>query len=68
MPLLGIDSIDLSSFQAVLSRYGDIAPAKLADLDDARYRDIPARIAERAWDGGAYITKDELVKLVEWKV
>ncbi|OOG01148.1 hypothetical protein ASPCADRAFT_38149 [Aspergillus carbonarius ITEM 5010] len=39
-------------------------------LDRFRYEDLPGLVAARAKDpcGGGYLEKDELVKLVEWKM
>jgi hypothetical protein len=64
MPPFHIDNITLSTFKDVLSRYSATVSQKLRDLDTQRYDTIPAAVAARETK---YLTKDEVVKLIEWK-
>lgn len=61
-----IEEINLETFQSILARYDSITPAKLVSLDEQRYTIIPAAVADRGKT--AYLTKSELVTLVEWKL
>lgn len=61
-------SIPKESFDDILSRYSATAPDKLQDLDTLRYETIPATLAERKKSGAAYLKKEEVEKLVEWKL
>lgn len=68
-PSLHYKHITKDTFLDVLSRYPAIAPVKLRELDTLRYETIPATVAQRAAnDGKAYLTKDEVEKLMEWKL
>ncbi|OAG07470.1 uncharacterized protein CC84DRAFT_1089392 [Paraphaeosphaeria sporulosa] len=60
--------ISRETFNAILSHYSSIVPEKLRELDVLRYETIPAAVISRAKEGGAELTKDEVVKLVEWKL
>ncbi|KAF9693879.1 hypothetical protein EKO04_008294 [Ascochyta lentis] len=66
MPSHHIDKISLAQFKAVLARYPDVAPPGLSELDSFRYDALPARLAEMG--GNASLQKEEVVKLVEWKL
>lgn len=66
MSQLHIKNISLDEFNNVLSRYPSAVPDKLQELDTLRYDAIPAKVAER--QDTAYLTKDEVEKLVEWKL
>ncbi|KAF1940860.1 hypothetical protein EJ02DRAFT_512828 [Clathrospora elynae] len=61
-----INTITLDTFKDVLSRYPATVPEKLRDLDTQRYATIPTQLASR--EGPEHLTKDEVVKLVEWKL
>lgn len=70
---LTVDSISLSAFQTILSRYVGLVPTRLHDLDELRYSTIPASLAARREksrdaDDAGHLTKDEVEKLVEWKL
>jgi hypothetical protein len=65
MAPLHIEKITLFRFKSILSRYPATVPEKLRDLDTARYDTIPASVAARE---SKYLTKDEVVRLVEWKL
>lgn len=66
MPQYHIDTISLSIFEDVLSRYASIVPEKLHALDTLRYDTIPASVLGRGQSAG--LKKDEVVSLVEWKL
>ncbi|KAF2441427.1 hypothetical protein P171DRAFT_434128 [Karstenula rhodostoma CBS 690.94] len=59
--------ISQETFNATLSRYPSTVPEKLRELDVLRYDTIPTTVASRAKEG-AYLAKDEVEKLVEWKL
>jgi hypothetical protein len=62
------DQIDLETFNQVLDKYDSLLPGNLKDLTKFRGQELPDLVASRKQDGEAYVTKDELVKLVEWKL
>ncbi|ORX98541.1 hypothetical protein BCR34DRAFT_496052 [Clohesyomyces aquaticus] len=68
MPSLTPNLITLDAFNEYLAQYPASVPEKLRDLDRIRYDSVPVKIAERNQNGGAYMTKDEVAQLVEWKV
>ncbi|KAF1976075.1 hypothetical protein BU23DRAFT_588267 [Bimuria novae-zelandiae CBS 107.79] len=59
--------ISKPTFDNILSRYASIVPSALRELDELRYDTMPATVQLRE-EKGAYLTKDEVVKLVEWKL
>jgi len=62
-------SIDKPTFDALLSRYPDAVSkfsARLIDLDASRYEEIPSKVRERGQN--PYLTQEEVVTLVEWKL
>ena len=67
MPPLHINTITLTTFKDVLSRYSATVPEKLRDLDTQRYDAIPTAIAARE-ASNKHLTKYEVEKLVEWKL
>ncbi|KAF2013805.1 hypothetical protein BU24DRAFT_247619 [Aaosphaeria arxii CBS 175.79] len=74
MPNLVPSTISLIDFKVLLSRYPHAVPEELRDLDVQRYDTIPAQLAARKAaadnDDAATVSlnKEELVKLVEWKL
>ncbi|KAF2035383.1 hypothetical protein EK21DRAFT_53876 [Setomelanomma holmii] len=69
MPSHHISSITIDTFNDVLDRYPPAAPEKLRDLDAQRYDTIPTTFAQRvASIEEAHLSKDEVEKLVEWKL
>lgn len=58
-------SISPTTFDALLADYPTILPKKLEELDQQRYTSISNAIDQR---GSAYLTKDELTALVDWKL
>ena len=67
-PQLQPDAISLATFRRILAKYEDYVPGQLAELEQLRLHTIPRAISERSKEGGAYIEKDELKSLVEWKL
>ncbi|KAI7153371.1 hypothetical protein KC349_g8408 [Hortaea werneckii] len=59
------DKIDYQTFADVLSKYPSIIPPELQSLDHQRLNTIPAVIQQR---NPKFISKDELLKLTEWKL
>jgi hypothetical protein len=69
MPSYHISTISLDTFNDVLARYPSAAPENLRDLDTQRYDTIPAAFAHRvASIEENYLLKEEVEKLVEWKL
>lgn len=76
MPSIRHTTIIKRDFDTILSRYSSKVPAKLRDLDKLRYEAIPATVAQRLatqHNGdengeGAYLQKEEVEKLVQWKL
>lgn len=68
------------TFRELLDRYASRVPDKLHKLDEARYESIPAAVRARRAKAAAksdnaeepsphgYLTKQEVVQLVEWKL
>jgi hypothetical protein len=67
MPSHHINTITQPTFDEVLSRYEPAVPEKLRDLDALRYDTISAAVVKRKVDD-RHLTKDEVEKLVEWKL
>jgi hypothetical protein len=67
MPPLHIKTVTLDTFKDVLLRYPAMVPEKLRDLDAQRYDTIPAAVAAQE-EGEKHLTKDQVEKLVEWKL
>ncbi|CAI6338660.1 unnamed protein product [Periconia digitata] len=73
MPTLKYTTVTKQSFETILLRYPLLVPEKLHDLDQLRYQSIPATAAKRKAAQHedaeeAYLNKDEVEKLVEWKL
>ncbi|KAJ4294520.1 hypothetical protein N0V90_008211 [Kalmusia sp. IMI 367209] len=68
MSTLKYTTISKESFLNILARYPSAALEKLRDLDALRYDEIPATLAQRSKDNDAHLTKEEVEKLVEWKL
>jgi hypothetical protein len=66
MPSRNITNITLGTFNSVLSRYAPAVPAKLHELDALRYDTIPSSVADLK--GEITLSKDQVEKLVEWKL
>jgi len=57
--------ISVLTFNSLLSEYDTVIPKTLADLERQRLTVIPEAIRSR---NPAYLTKDELVTLMDWKI
>jgi hypothetical protein len=79
MPPQTPTQITKQTFLAALARYPSTVPPNLVDLDHRRYTEIPAIVAARRDEapftksgdrltGYAFLTKDEAVELMEWKL
>lgn len=55
-------------FNNILARYQDAVPAKLHDLDKLRFESIPEKVAQRKKESDAFLEKEEVESLVEWKL
>jgi hypothetical protein len=66
MPSHNIDTIPLATFRIILSRYANVVPDKLQELDRLRYDTIPEKVSTTS--DSPNLTKDEVEKLVEWKL
>jgi hypothetical protein len=65
------DQIDLKTFNELLSQYPQHIPAKLDTLEKFRAQGLPATLQQRVatkTSSNIYLTRDELSKLVEWKL
>ena len=60
-------NITLEDFNNLLEEYTVTVPAKLVDLDKARYETVPTGL-ETTTDDRTTLTKAEVVTLVEWKL
>jgi hypothetical protein len=69
---LKTSSIALETFKDLLTKYPEHIPAKLDTLEKFRMQELPStlqqRITSKKHKGDIHLTKDELVKLVEWKL
>ena len=66
-----IDLIDEDAVEAAAARYDGLVSEELKPLDHQRYEVIPATFAKRSNSGGQnepYITRDELITLMQWKL
>ena len=68
MAPLSISAISSHTINETLSRYAATVPNKLTDLDAQRYEHIPTALANRKKSGNPFLKKDEVEKLVEWKL
>lgn len=59
------DTIDRETFNALLNKYPDVVPSKLADLEEQRLVTIPSAVSSR---DPKYLTKEELATLMDWKL
>ena len=61
--------IDLATFMSYLEKYPEHVPEKLGELEEFRMHKLPATLQQRKQESkDICVTKDELVKLVEWKL
>lgn len=62
------DNIDVHTFSKLRDAYSSVLPSKLTVLERERLETIPKTLAERHAKSDAYLTHDEVKKLVEWKL
>lgn len=59
----------IADIRASVEAYPQYIPPQLEELDPLRYEGLPSLLKQRrASNGSAYLEKDEVVKLVEWKL
>lgn len=61
-------SITRADIHQALQLYESVLPEKVKDLDNFRLKDIPGVLAKRKEEGNSYLVKDEVEKLIEWKL
>ncbi|KAK4575407.1 hypothetical protein LTR86_001261 [Recurvomyces mirabilis] len=64
-PKHAFDEIELDAFNEILTRYPDVVPSDLADLEQQRFHTIPDALHARVGGG---LEKHELVTLMDWKL
>ena len=62
------NTISIATFHDILARYASKVPDALINLDVLRYSTIPSNLEARGTGKDRYLTKDEVVSLVEWKL
>ncbi len=62
------ENISLEDFRTFLGQYESLVPATLQELERLRLDEIPGALTQRKERGPAFLTKDELTALVEWKL
>lgn len=66
---LSFKNITPDDFATHLDRYQDLVPDSLHELDHYRFVTVPGLLKERRdAKGGAWLEKEEVQKLVEWKL
>jgi hypothetical protein len=69
MASIGAEIITNDTFKEVLARYSGEIPSKLEDLEVYRMETLPELLQQRrGLKNGSWMEKNELVKLVEWKL
>ena len=77
MPFYATDSMTLDDIKALVAKYPSVVKDNLKDLDEFRYETLPERVKGRRVYKGmgkkapadlTYMSKDELVELVTWKL
>lgn len=63
-----LDNISTDGFDDLLAQYPSVVPQKLAELEKQRLNILPAEVDKRKADGKAYLTKQEVATLVDWKL
>ena len=67
-PTDSADVITYSDLNKHLLSYESHVPPNLQDLESFRLKEIPVTLMRRSLDGGAFLEKEEVTKLVEWKL
>lgn len=65
---LQFDSISSEKVENFLKQYDDVVPARLQDLQNFRLERVPTLLKERKADGNAFLEKQDVTGLVEWKL
>lgn len=66
---LTFKKITPDEFATYLRRYSDLVPDNLRELDEYRFVTVPGLLKERRGEkGGAWLEREEVQKLVEWKL
>ena len=65
---VGWQDIDTDTVRENVQKYTDFVPPALKDLEEFRGNTIQKVLQERKENGEAFLEKDELLKLVEWKL
>lgn len=66
---LSFKKITPDEFATYLNRYDGTVPDSLRELDEYRFVTIPGLLKERRGKkGGAWLEREEVQKLVEWKL
>lgn len=60
--------ITLETLQSHLLSYESHVPDKIQGLESLRGKDIPETLAQRTKNGNAFLEKNEVTSLVEWKL
>jgi hypothetical protein len=68
MSQYAFDCISNDDFEQILAQYPKTVPSRLADLEEQRLSNIPATLKERKAKRNAYLTKEEVATLVDWKL
>jgi hypothetical protein len=68
MSQYAFDRISNDDFEQILAQYSETVPSKLIDLEEQRLSTIPATLKERKAKRNAYLTKEEVATLVDWKL
>lgn len=67
-PTDSADLITYSDLKQHLLSYESHVPPKIQGLESFRLKEIPVTLMRRYLDGGAFLEKEEVTKLVEWKL
>jgi len=61
-------NISIQAFNALLDQYASTVPSKLEQSENSRLRVIPQALEQRKKSGKAFLTRDEVIALLEWKL
>jgi hypothetical protein len=57
-----------SEVSEILAQYPSLVPPKLSELEEQRWTTIPTIVAKRKMTGNAFLKKQEVATLVDWKL
>ena len=60
--------ITFGTLHAHLLSYHSHVPEKIQGLEELRLNTVPETLVQRKKDGGSFLEKTEVTKLVEWKL